>query len=142
MSGAVLGWQLLIFVSFLLGFRLWRGLAAFWMIWTLVQVAALPLSVLQFITIGLGVYVARSIGGGVAPQIPERREAPVMPEVSRGLSGDTKGILIMTFGVPGCLAIGHVIKEAQGNEDLAAPVMLIGIVVVLCASTYYMFFRK
>ncbi|HEV7271080.1 hypothetical protein [Pseudoxanthomonas sp.] len=51
MTEAVLAWQALIFASIGLTGR-WRGwVIAFWVVWTIIQVVALPLSLLQFGTI-------------------------------------------------------------------------------------------
>lgn len=60
MTEAILAWQALIFASIMLAGR-WRGwIIAFWIVWTLLQVAALPLSVLQFGTIAVGAWVFRA----------------------------------------------------------------------------------
>jgi hypothetical protein len=51
MTTTVLAWQALIFLSIGVAGR-WRGyVIAFWIVWTVLQVVALPLSVLQFGTI-------------------------------------------------------------------------------------------
>lgn len=57
MTEAVLAWQAIILASIGLAGR-WRWwVVAFWVVWTLIQVTALPLSVLQFATIGLGSWI-------------------------------------------------------------------------------------
>ncbi|WP_396617305.1 hypothetical protein ACHZ97_08380 [Lysobacter soli] len=60
MTEAVLAWQIFIFASIGLAGR-WRGWAiAFWGVWTIVQVGAIPLSILQFGTIALAAALFRS----------------------------------------------------------------------------------
>lgn len=60
MTEAVLAWQALIFASIGLAGR-WRGwVIAFWVAWTILQVFALPLSLLQFGTIAVAAAMFRS----------------------------------------------------------------------------------
>lgn len=63
MSIAVIGWQIFIFVTIFISERNRGWVAAFWVLWTLVQVYALPLSVIQFLTIFLGYKLAGSDQG-------------------------------------------------------------------------------
>ena len=59
MGIAVIVWQLFIIATLAMSGKK-RGLvAAFWVIWTLAQVYALPLSILQFGSIWLGFSLAR-----------------------------------------------------------------------------------
>lgn len=75
MSAAVIGWQIFIFVTIFIseGKRGW--VAAFWVVWTLAQVYALPLSVIQFLTIYLGYKLA-----GPAEA---KNDRPAAPEVEQ-----------------------------------------------------------
>jgi DNA helicase-4 len=59
MGIAVLLWQAFIFFTLVVSGRKRGWVAAFWVIWTLAQVFALPLSLLQFFTIWLGYTVAK-----------------------------------------------------------------------------------
>lgn len=63
MSIAVIGWQIFIFVTIFISERNRGWVAAFWVLWTLVQVYALPLSAIQFLTIFLGYKLAGSDQG-------------------------------------------------------------------------------
>jgi len=61
MELGILGWQLLILITIVVAGRS-RGIAViFWVIWTAVQVFALPLSILQFGTIWLGHAIASAL---------------------------------------------------------------------------------
>lgn len=61
MGLGILGWQILILVTIVAAGRS-RGIAViFWVIWTAVQVFALPLSLLQFGTIWLGYLISRAL---------------------------------------------------------------------------------
>jgi len=51
MSIAIIGWQVFIFFTIVVSGRKAGWVSAFWVIWTLVQVYALPLSIIQFVTI-------------------------------------------------------------------------------------------
>jgi DNA helicase-4 len=51
MSIAIIGWQIFIFITIVVSGRKAGWISAFWVIWTLVQVYALPLSIIQFVTI-------------------------------------------------------------------------------------------
>jgi len=77
---AVLFWQALIFISIALAGRRRGGVIAFWVVWTLFQVFALWLSVIQFGTILLAasLFGAKSAPRGDAglPGPPQRRIAP------------------------------------------------------------------
>jgi len=55
---AVIGWQIFIFITIVISGRKAGWASAFWVIWTLVQVYALPLSVIQFITIFIAYSIA------------------------------------------------------------------------------------
>ena len=69
MSIAVIVWQLFIFFTiFISGSK--RGVVAlFWVLWTLVQVYALPLSIIQFLTIYISYKLASpSVPGTTSPQ--------------------------------------------------------------------------
>lgn len=59
MSIAVVVWQVFIFLTLVISGKRRGWVAAFWAIWTLVQVYALPLSIIQFITIAVGFLVAK-----------------------------------------------------------------------------------
>lgn len=75
MGMGILGWQLLILVTIVAAGRS-RGIAViFWVIWTLVQVAALPLSILQFGTIWLGYLISRAL----FPDRPSAASAKPVP---------------------------------------------------------------
>jgi len=63
MSEAVLGWQVVIFLTILLSGRFHKSIVAFWVIWTIVQIFALWLSILQFITIFFASYLAAKMYG-------------------------------------------------------------------------------
>lgn len=53
MTTAVLIWQAIIFVSIAVAGRKRGWVVAFWIVWTMIQISALPLSVLQFGTIAI-----------------------------------------------------------------------------------------
>lgn len=59
MSMAILGWQVFIFFTIAISGKKAGGVSLFWIVWTLFQVFALPLSVLQFLTIWLAYSVAK-----------------------------------------------------------------------------------
>jgi hypothetical protein len=58
MGVAVLAWQVFILFTLAVSGRKRAWVAAFWVVWTLLQVYALPLSVLQFFTIFVGYSLA------------------------------------------------------------------------------------
>jgi len=64
MGLGILGWQLLILITIVVSGRSRAIAVIFWVIWTLVQVAALPLSVLQFGTIWLGYVISKALFPG------------------------------------------------------------------------------
>lgn len=51
MSIAVLGWQVFIFLTIAFAGSGRGAVTAFWVVWTIIQVVALPLSIIQFLTI-------------------------------------------------------------------------------------------
>lgn len=57
MSIAIIGWQIFIFITIVVSGKKASWASAFWVIWTIVQVYALPLSIIQFVTI----FIAYSI---------------------------------------------------------------------------------
>ncbi len=59
MGIAVIGWQLFIFFTIFISGRKRGWVAAFWIIWTVAQVYALPLSVVQFFTIFMAYSLAK-----------------------------------------------------------------------------------
>lgn len=59
MGIAVIGWQLFIFFTIFISGSKRGWVTAFWVIWTLVQVYALPLSIVQFFTIILAYSLAK-----------------------------------------------------------------------------------
>ena len=63
MGIAVIAWQLFIFFTIIVSSSKRGWVAAFWVIWTLVQVYTLPLSVLQFFTIILAYSLAKPKAG-------------------------------------------------------------------------------
>ena len=68
MGIAVIGWQIFIFFTILISGKYRFLVAAFWVIWTLVQVYALPLSVVQFITIFLAYSIANWVNTMAEPK--------------------------------------------------------------------------
>jgi DNA helicase-4 len=58
MGIAVVVWQLFIILTIWISGKNKKWVAAFWVIWTLVQVFALPLSILQYGSIWLGYKLA------------------------------------------------------------------------------------
>lgn len=82
MGMGILGWQLLILVTIVVAGRSRAIAVIFWVIWTLVQVAALPLSILQFGTIWLGHTIAAALFPSrpddttKASSTPPRKEVP------------------------------------------------------------------
>lgn len=89
MTIAILAWQALIFFTIALGGRARGWLIAFWVIWTLIQVATFPLSVIQFFTI----FLATLISSGAKPNANAKsralsadREKEINEEVERALS--------------------------------------------------------
>lgn len=70
MTIAVLIWQAIIFLTIACSGR-WKGwITAFWVIWTIVQVATLPLSVIQFGTIALAFFMFGSSKPKAIPASP------------------------------------------------------------------------
>ena len=59
MGIAVIGWQIFIFFTIVISGSNRGIVAAFWVVWTLVQVYALPLSVVQFVTIFVAYSMAK-----------------------------------------------------------------------------------
>lgn len=59
MGIAVIVWQIFIFFTIFISGHKRGWVAAFWVIWTLVQVYALPLSIVQFFTIFLAFSLAK-----------------------------------------------------------------------------------
>lgn len=59
MSMAILGWQVFIFFTIAISGKMAGWVSLFWVIWTLVQVYALPLSILQFLTILFAYSIAK-----------------------------------------------------------------------------------
>ncbi len=59
MGLAVIAWQVFIIFTLAISGRKRGFVATFWVIWTLAQVYALPLSILQFGSIWLGFILAR-----------------------------------------------------------------------------------
>lgn len=59
MGTAVIAWQFFIFFTIYISGRRRGWTAAFWVVWTLVQVFALPLSIIQFFTIFLAYSLAK-----------------------------------------------------------------------------------
>lgn len=78
MTEAVLAWQALIFASIGLAGR-WRGwVTAFWVAWTILQVFALPLSLIQFGTIAVAAALFRSkTAAKPSPPVALEPAAPV-----------------------------------------------------------------
>jgi len=58
MSIAIFGWQIFIFFTIVICGRKAGWASLFWVIWTLVQVYALPLSIIQFVTIFVAYKIA------------------------------------------------------------------------------------
>lgn len=61
MSVAILGWQVFIFVTIIISGRAAGYTAAFWVIWTIVQIYTLPMSIIQFGTISIAYFIRRFI---------------------------------------------------------------------------------
>jgi hypothetical protein len=59
MSMAILGWQIFIFFTIAISGRKAGWVSLFWIVWTLAQVFALPLSILQIFTIWLAYSVTK-----------------------------------------------------------------------------------
>lgn len=67
MTFAILAWQLVIFFSICMA-RRWRAwMIAFWVVWTLLQVAAFSLSVIQFATIFAAIALSKPAKTNTAP---------------------------------------------------------------------------
>ncbi|KAB8198748.1 AAA family ATPase [Lysobacter maris] len=73
MIEGILAWQVIIFVSIALGGRKRGWIVGFWVVWTLLQVFALWLSVIQFGTIWLAwsIFGSKTSGAAVAPPPPK-----------------------------------------------------------------------
>lgn len=82
MTIAILLWQVLIFLTIYFSNK--RGLVSvFWIIWTIVQVAALPLSILQFITVYIGYQLSTGKNNEKKQQIYSTYEfPPYIPEAT------------------------------------------------------------
>lgn len=83
MIEGILAWQAIIFVSIALGGSKRGWIVAFWVVWTLLQVFALWLSVIQFGTI----WLAWSIFGNKAPRVDP---APLPPRVDPALEAERR----------------------------------------------------
>lgn len=59
MGIAVIAWQLFIFFTIFISGSKRGWVTAFWVVWTLAQVYALPLSIVQFFTIFLAYSLAK-----------------------------------------------------------------------------------
>lgn len=59
MGLVVLGWQVFIFFTIAISGKKAGWVSFFWVLWTLAQVFALPLSILQFFTIWLAYSLAK-----------------------------------------------------------------------------------
>lgn len=82
MGPGILGWQLLILITIIVAGRLRAIATVFWVIWTLVQVFALPLSILQFGTIWLGHTIASALFPRPAKSLDQKPTMAVSkPEV-------------------------------------------------------------
>lgn len=77
MIEGILAWQAIIFVSIALGGRKRGWIVGFWVVWTLLQVFALWLSVIQFGTIWLAwsIFGSKTSSAVSAPQPPKRDPA-------------------------------------------------------------------
>lgn len=60
MSMAILGWQVFIFFTIAISGKNAGWVSLLWIVWTLAQVFALPLSILQFFTIWLACAITKS----------------------------------------------------------------------------------
>ena len=58
MSIAIIGWQIFIFFTIVVSGRKAGWVSAFWVIWTIVQIYALPLSIIQIVTIFIAYSIA------------------------------------------------------------------------------------
>lgn len=59
MSIAVIGWQLIIFVTIVMSGKNRALVASFWVVWTILQIFSSPLNVLQYFTIFLAVKLSK-----------------------------------------------------------------------------------
>ena len=82
MTLAILAWQALIFITILLAGRHRGWVTAFWVVWTAVQVVALPLSVLQFCTIVAAFLLARSRAPAMSTDQPARNTKPAQTSIA------------------------------------------------------------
>lgn len=138
MTIAILIWQAIIFLTIACSGR-WRGwITAFWVVWTTVQVATLPLSVIQFGTIALAFFMFRGSRPKaiVSPPQPdpeeERRRAEAERQRQEAFAryqaeksekrkkGAVKGLL---WGMPVVGAILY--QNANGVNDVAMIVCFI-----------------
>lgn len=96
MTIAVLAWQAIIFLSIALSGRYRGGVTAFWVVWTLVQVFALWLSVVQFGTIALAwwMFGRRAMP---PPSSPQKRSGPPAPPGRVGSELAAQALFEMDF---------------------------------------------
>lgn len=66
MGVAVIAWQFFILFTIIISGKKRGWATVFWVVWTLVQVYALPLSVIQFFTIWLAHSIAKPSTGNKA----------------------------------------------------------------------------
>ncbi len=59
MSVAVIGWQVLIFLTIIFSGRARSTVIGFWVIWTVIQVGVFWLSAVQFLTIAAAYAISR-----------------------------------------------------------------------------------
>jgi len=125
----ILGWQLLILVTIVAAGRS-RGIAViFWVIWTAVQVFALPLSLLQFGTIWLGHTIASALfphRPSSSDQMPLQVGKPATPPVAKAEntspeSGMDAKVVAEKAGATGSadpvrMSLGELMRGINGGE--------------------------
>ncbi len=132
MSIAVIAWQIFIFFTLFISGRKRGWVAAFWVIWTLVQVYALPLSVIQFFTIFVGFSMAKPSVSSLdapAPVPPPTTQVKFAAAPPRGMSNDTKGLLTVFVGIAAIFGVAYYWERVLDGPSNIPPLVIFGIAI-------------
>ena len=136
MSIAVVVWQVFIFLTLIISGKKRGWVATFWVIWTLVQVYALPLSIIQFITIAVGFLVAKPrINRPISPAA-DITAAPAIPAKAQstrpeGLSNDVKRLLTLAAGIAAMFGVAYYWERELVGPSNVPPLLICGIAIVM-----------
>ena len=141
MTIAILIWQAIIFITIAASGRARGWVVAFWVVWTIVQVATLPLSVIQFATIAIAysLFKSNKAKAAIAPPVRDPDEERRRVEMERKRQEDLahyarvkserrqKGIGGMALW--GTLVAGSILwQKANGVNDFAMIVFFVCVI--------------